>query len=152
MPLPEQDNELATIDAEIEGLKSTDAKDVEAYATKYRHLMNKRNDTLNKLRRKHGIKVEGEGCPEPLFSFPQMIKYFNNSKSLNQTVKACDYTKPTPVQMQAMPIIKQRKDAIILAETGSGKSMAFAVPLLESIKRGSGLKAVVLAPTRELTI
>jgi len=81
-----------------------------------------------------------------------MIKYFNNSQHIAQTVKACSYTKPTAVQMQAMPIIKERKDAIILAETGSGKSMAFAVPLLETIKRGSGLKAVVLAPTRELTI
>lgn len=39
-----------------------------------------------------------------------------------------------------------------MAETGSGKSLAFAVPLLEMIKRGEGLKAVVLAPTRELTI
>ena len=38
------------------------------------------------------------------------------------------------------------------AETGSGKSLAFIVPLLEMIKRGGGLKALVLAPTRELTI
>ena len=54
--------------------------------------------------------------------------------------------------MQAIPLIKERRDAIILAETGSGKSFAFAAPLLETIKRNSGLKAVILAPTRELTI
>lgn len=54
--------------------------------------------------------------------------------------------------MQAMSIIKEKRSAIILAETGSGKSMAFVVPLLEMIKRGDGLRAVVLAPTRELTI
>ena len=54
--------------------------------------------------------------------------------------------------MQAIPIMAERRSAIILAETGSGKSLAFAVPLLETIKRGEGLKAVVLAPTRELTI
>lgn len=54
--------------------------------------------------------------------------------------------------MQSIPIMSQRRSAIILAETGSGKSLAFAVPLLEMIKRGEGLKAVVLAPTRELTI
>ena len=40
----------------------------------------------------------------------------------------------------------------MLAETGSGKSLSFIVPLLETIRRGEGLKAVVLAPTRELTI
>jgi len=39
-----------------------------------------------------------------------------------------------------------------LAETGSGKSLAFAVPILNMVSRGQGLKAVVLAPTRELTI
>jgi superfamily II DNA/RNA helicase len=60
--------------------------------------------------------------------------------------------QPTPVQMQAIPIISSKRSAIILAETGSGKSLAFAVPLLENLKRGSGLKALVIAPTRELTI
>ena len=46
----------------------------------------------------------------------------------------------------------QKRDAIVLAETGSGKSLTFIVPLLEMIKRGDGLKALVIAPTRELTI
>jgi ATP-dependent RNA helicase DeaD len=54
--------------------------------------------------------------------------------------------------MQAIPIMCSKRSAIILAETGSGKSMAFAIPLLEMIKRGEGLKALVIAPTRELTI
>jgi superfamily II DNA/RNA helicase len=40
----------------------------------------------------------------------------------------------------------------VLAETGSGKSLAFITPLLHMIKRGDGLKAIVLSPTRELTI
>ena len=46
----------------------------------------------------------------------------------------------------------QQRDAIVLAETGSGKSLAFIVPLLELIQRGDGLKGLVIAPTRELTI
>jgi superfamily II DNA/RNA helicase len=54
--------------------------------------------------------------------------------------------------MQAIPLIMQKRDAIVLAETGSGKSLAFIAPLLESLKRGDGLKALVIAPTRELTI
>jgi superfamily II DNA/RNA helicase len=69
-----------------------------------------------------------------------------------KTIKSCGYTRPTPVQMQAIPIMCSKRSAIILAETGSGKSMAFAIPLLEMIKRGEGLKALVIAPTRELTI
>lgn len=54
--------------------------------------------------------------------------------------------------MQGIPILMQQRDAIILAETGSGKSLTFIVPLLEMLKRGDGLKALVIAPTRELTI
>ena len=54
--------------------------------------------------------------------------------------------------MQAIPVIMEERDAIVLAETGSGKSLAFFAPLLEKIKRGSGLKCLVMAPTRELTI
>ncbi len=41
---------------------------------------------------------------------------------------------------------------MVLAETGSGKSLAFIAPLLHMIKHGDGLKAIVLSPTRELTI
>ena len=54
--------------------------------------------------------------------------------------------------MQAIPVIMESRDAIVLAETGSGKSLAFFAPLLEKIQRGNGLKCLVVAPTRELTI
>lgn len=89
--------------------------------------------------------------PQPVFSFPQMARHLK-SKHLLPSIKSCGYMQPTPVQMQAIPIISSKRSAIILAETGSGKSLAFAVPLLENLKRGSGLKALVIAPTRELTI
>lgn len=54
--------------------------------------------------------------------------------------------------MLAIPVLFARKSAVILAETGSGKSLAFIAPLLHMLKNGDGLKAVVLSPTRELTI
>lgn len=69
-----------------------------------------------------------------------------------QAVTSQGYTAPTPVQMQAVPVLAARRSAIVLAETGSGKSLAFIAPLLELVKRGEGLSAIVIAPTRELTI
>lgn len=54
--------------------------------------------------------------------------------------------------MQGIPILFEQRDAIILAETGSGKSLAFITPLLHMLKRGDGLKALIVAPTRELAI
>jgi superfamily II DNA/RNA helicase len=62
------------------------------------------------------------------------------------------YTTPTPVQMAAIPAVFAKRNAMVLAETGSGKSLAFILPLSEMIKRGDGLKAIVMAPTRELAI
>jgi len=54
--------------------------------------------------------------------------------------------------MQAIPILYEKRDAIILAETGSGKSLAFITPLFHLHKKGSGLKAIIVVPTRELAI
>jgi len=67
-------------------------------------------------------------------------------------IKEAGYKHPTPVQMQAIPVLFSRRNAIILAETGSGKSLSFIGPLLHMIKNGEGLKAIVVSPTRELTI
>ena len=54
--------------------------------------------------------------------------------------------------MQAIPILFEKRDSIVLAETGSGKSLAFITPLVHMHKRGDGLKAIVVVPTRELAI
>jgi superfamily II DNA/RNA helicase len=54
--------------------------------------------------------------------------------------------------MQAIPILFGRRDAIFLAQTGSGKSLAFITPLIHMLKKGDGLKAIIVAPTRELAI
>jgi ATP-dependent RNA helicase RhlE len=74
-------------------------------------------------------------------------------------LKALDaegYTKPTPIQMQALPIVAKGKDLIGLAQTGTGKTAAFALPILDRLhkdRKFPGEKAcrtLVLAPTREL--
>ena len=54
--------------------------------------------------------------------------------------------------MQGIPILFEKRDAIILAETGSGKSLTFITPLVHMHRKNDGLKAVVVAPTRELAI
>jgi superfamily II DNA/RNA helicase len=62
------------------------------------------------------------------------------------------YKTPTAVQIASIPILFAKRSAMILAETGSGKSLAFIVPMVELIKRGDGLKSIIVAPTRELAI
>lgn len=87
-----------------------------------------------------------------LDSFAKMKSQLGLSDSFMNCVKKAGYDRPTPVQMQAVPILFEKRDAIFLAETGSGKSLAFIVPLLHMHSNGDGIKAIVVAPTRELSI
>lgn len=67
-----------------------------------------------------------------------------------QAVKDCGYETPTPIQEQAIPIVLQRKDVIGASQTGTGKSAAFALPLLHMIEPLGRPQVLVLEPTREL--
>lgn len=58
----------------------------------------------------------------------------------------------TPVQRAIIPEVLNGRDIIAQSETGSGKTLSFAVPLIEMIKPGDGLKALILVPTRELCV
>src|SRR6476620_9720741 len=71
-------------------------------------------------------------------------------------LKSEGYTKPTPIQEQAIPIVLQRKDLLGCAQTGTGKTAAFAIPILQILHEqkplSPGIKTLILTPTRELAI
>jgi ATP-dependent RNA helicase RhlE len=62
------------------------------------------------------------------------------------------FEAPTPIQAQAMPPALQGKDVIGSAATGTGKTLAFALPILERLEGKRGTRALILAPTRELAL
>jgi ATP-dependent RNA helicase RhlE len=69
------------------------------------------------------------------------------------------YTTPTPIQEQSIPIVLERRDLLGCAQTGTGKTAAFAIPMLQLLHEnkmagnsGKGIKALILTPTRELAI
>src|SRR6266481_2953290 len=68
--------------------------------------------------------------------------------------KSLGYNEPTPIQRQAIPVILSGRDVIGCAETGTGKTAAFLLPILQNIGERSrpGLRVLVLAPTRELAL
>jgi ATP-dependent RNA helicase RhlE len=67
-------------------------------------------------------------------------------------IRASSYVEPTPIQEQGIPAALEGKDVLGLAQTGTGKTAAFALPMLQRLRRGERQKvrALVLAPTREL--
>ena len=72
------------------------------------------------------------------------------SAPILQAVKDCGYETPTPIQQQAIPVVLEGKDVIGASQTGTGKSAAFALPLLTRIEANGLPQVLVLEPTREL--
>jgi ATP-dependent RNA helicase DeaD len=70
-----------------------------------------------------------------------------------QSLDAKGYESPTPVQEEAIPLALQGKDLVVQSRTGTGKTAAFGIPIVEKVDAArDGVQAVVLAPTRELAI
>ncbi|MCW8953463.1 MAG: DEAD/DEAH box helicase [Sulfurimonas sp.] len=79
------------------------------------------------------------------------------SAKIQNALKKSGYTKPTPVQEKVIPLVLEHKDVMAMAQTGSGKSASFVLPILELWSKNIGegkakIKALVLTPTRELTL
>lgn len=73
------------------------------------------------------------------------------SGQLHKAIADQGWETPTPIQSLALPALLDGEDVVGLAQTGSGKTAAFAIPLIESIDpKARGIQALVLAPTREL--
>ncbi|MCA1639763.1 MAG: DEAD/DEAH box helicase [Acidobacteria bacterium] len=78
----------------------------------------------------------------------------NLPDALLRQCESLGYTEPTPIQKQAIPVILDGSDLIACAETGTGKTAAFLLPILKQLseQKISGIKALILAPTRELAL
>ena len=62
------------------------------------------------------------------------------------------FQQPTPIQQQLIPLALQGRDLIGLAQTGSGKTAAFVLPIAERLQHGKGLRGLILCPTREIAL
>ena len=81
------------------------------------------------------------------------FKSLNLSESVLRGVQAAGYTDPTPIQLRAIPVVLGGGDLIGSAQTGTGKTAAFALPILTKLgahARGQNARVLVLEPTREL--
>jgi superfamily II DNA/RNA helicase len=76
---------------------------------------------------------------------------FGLSEALNTSLRKMDYKDPTPIQQQAIPLALKGKDVLGSAQTGTGKTAAFSIPLVEHIiSSHTNNCALILTPTREL--
>ena len=75
------------------------------------------------------------------------------SESLCQSLEKLGIKEPTPVQAEAIPALRNGKDTIVQAQTGTGKTLAFLLPIYDRIKvQADNIQTLILTPTRELTL
>ncbi|KAH8179853.1 DEAD/DEAH box helicase domain-containing protein [Sarocladium implicatum] len=99
-----------------------------------------------------GIKVKGQDVPKPVQKWSQC----GLSRQTLDVIHDLGYEKPTSIQMQALPALMSGRDVIGVAKTGSGKTVAFLMPMFRHIKDQPPLKenegpvGLIMTPTREL--
>ncbi len=77
---------------------------------------------------------------------------FDFKEQLQKAIEEAGFKEPSPIQEQAIPVISAGKDIVGQAHTGTGKTAAFGLPILNKLKGKSGVEAVVIVPTRELAM
>jgi ATP-dependent RNA helicase RhlE len=83
---------------------------------------------------------------------------YNISDDIKRSLETLGFIKPTDIQYRAIPSILKGEDVLAIAQTGTGKTAAFAIPIINRIheqkssKRSDGVKCLVMVPTRELAI
>jgi superfamily II DNA/RNA helicase len=83
-----------------------------------------------------------------------LLSQFDLHPDLSEGLISMGFSKATPIQRMAIPEILKGKDLVACAQTGTGKTGAFLIPLLHRLSHssGSGLRALIVVPTRELAI
>lgn len=100
------------------------------------------------------IKVKGT-CPNPILNWSQLGLPSNYMQVIEEDLR---YTSPSAIQSQALPTIMSGRDMIGIAKTGSGKTVAFVLPMLRHIldqpfvQQGEGPIGLIMTPTRELAL
>jgi ATP-dependent RNA helicase RhlE len=93
--------------------------------------------------------------PPPPPDVPKVDSAFSRlglSDAIAYAVQEKGYTDPTPIQQQAIPVVLAGRDVIGSAQTGTGKTAAFALPILQRLGRHGKMRCLVLEPTRELAV
>ncbi|XP_053408363.1 probable ATP-dependent RNA helicase DDX52 isoform X1 [Mercenaria mercenaria] len=119
---------------------------------KAKKLAELKQEQINHVRNINRVHAYGTDIPEPVETFEELKAKYNIHSRLIQNIEAVGYKSPTPIQIQAIPVMLHRRELMACAPTGSGKTAAFIIPILHHLRepRNEGIRGLVLAPTREL--
>ncbi|XP_063469778.1 probable ATP-dependent RNA helicase DDX59 isoform X2 [Symphalangus syndactylus] len=112
-------------------------------------ILNLQEDQIENLKQQLGILVQGQEVTRPIIDF----EHCSLPEVLNHNLKKSGYEVPTPIQMQMIPVGLLGRDILASADTGSGKTAAFLLPvIMRALFESKTPSALILTPTRELAI
>jgi ATP-dependent RNA helicase DDX52/ROK1 len=158
LAIPEEDNEL--FEKSLKYIKShqvlNDPNVLDGKSEQEVKAIHRRRETLGKFLKQHNMKISGDQVPLPIQDFRSLVKQGRLTPGLYKRLIKLGYTSPTPIQSQAFPCLLQNRNCLCVAPTGSGKTIAYVLPLLMNLikarKAGNNTKALVIAPTFELSL
>ncbi|TKS82979.1 putative ATP-dependent RNA helicase DDX52 [Collichthys lucidus] len=138
---------MSSLDRNIQNLPS-DGKE----RSSLKRLKHLHQEKVNRIRSQHRINVHGCDVPDPVCTFEELQSEYRLSPRVLQNIRDAGLSSPTPVQMQAIPLMMHGREVLACAPTGSGKTLAFCLPLLAHLQQPAnrGFRAVIISPTREL--
>ncbi|XP_041955087.1 probable ATP-dependent RNA helicase DDX52 [Alosa sapidissima] len=109
-------------------------------------------EKINQARGQNKIHVHGTDIPDPVCTFDELQKEYQLDSKVLQNILTGGYESPTPIQMQAIPVMMHKREILACAPTGSGKTVAFCLPVITNLRKpvNKGFRALVISPTREL--
>jgi superfamily II DNA/RNA helicase len=113
---------------------------------------NMQGSVLAAIRASVATKPVNQPQTEEVLTTQHQFEDFAISDTLKANIRAKGYTMPTPIQDQAIPAILDNRDVIGIANTGTGKTAAFLIPLIEKISLDKNKRVLILTPTRELAL
>uniref|UniRef100_A0A8C4F2V4 Probable ATP-dependent RNA helicase DDX52 n=1 Tax=Dicentrarchus labrax TaxID=13489 RepID=A0A8C4F2V4_DICLA len=137
----------SSLDRKIQNLPSDGKEKSSLKRLKHLH-----QEKVNRIRSQHRINVHGSDVPDPVCTFDELQSEYRLNSCVLQNLKDAGLDSPTPVQMQAIPLMMHGRELLACAPTGSGKTLAFCLPLLAHLQQPAnlGFRAVIISPTREL--
>ncbi|ETE64413.1 putative ATP-dependent RNA helicase DDX52, partial [Ophiophagus hannah] len=121
---------MSTLEAKLDIPKSKGKKE-----PKTKKLKQVRQEKINHFRNKHKIYIQGTDLPDPIASFEELGREYKIHSKIMQNIEAAGFQIPTPIQMQAIPIMLHGRELLACAPTGSGKTLAFSIPILTHLKQ-----------------
>lgn len=128
--------------------------DTSSAATGHKPLKNMSVKRRRNIWRKNELDVTGMDVPQPIEHFSQLLRPpLSLDECLISNLFERNHRIPTPIQMQTIPCLVQGRDVLACAPTGSGKTVAFLIPMFARLgkpDRDAGVRALIITPTMEL--